>query len=204
MMELVISMQPLVQEAKHQIELSKQELVEAKQTINEKMGLFSNQITKLKSNITMETSDNKKALDAFSKKLKGNDQANRNLSQLVSTLVEATVLSYSLSVDQSYLQKNQEVYVTYNDGILFEVEEGELIKYRRKAFHPELLKRAVLTEFVKLIDDIILQQPSLGWTEPGFKPSHFFTSLQSTYVSMFEENLSNLPTIQESRADNSR
>jgi hypothetical protein len=77
------------------------------------------------------------------------------------------------------------VYVTFNDGFLLEVQEGEMVKYRRKMMHPELLKRAVLAEFVKLIDKIANEKPDLGWSEPGMKPSHFFTCIHSSYLTIF-------------------
>ena len=31
--------------------------------------------------------------------------------------------------------------------------------------NPELTKRAVLTSFTKLIDEVVLKQPNLGWNK---------------------------------------
>jgi len=53
------------------------------------------------------------------------------------------VITYALSLDYSFLDKDQEVYVTYNDGFLVEISDC-ILKYRRKQYQPELLKRAVL------------------------------------------------------------
>lgn len=53
------------------------------------------------------------------------------------------MITYALSLDYSFLDKDQEVYVTYNDGLLVEIEDCNM-KYRRKEYQPEILKRAVL------------------------------------------------------------
>lgn len=51
---------------------------------------------------------------------------------LVSKLFETTIISYGLSLDQSFLNRDHEVYVTYNDGILVEITENKMLSYRRK------------------------------------------------------------------------
>jgi hypothetical protein len=55
---------------------------------------------------------------------------------LVSKLTETTALGFALSIDQEYLHREHEVYVTYNDGILLEIGDNGLINYRRKEFIP--------------------------------------------------------------------
>lgn len=53
---------------------------------------------------------------------------------------------------------------------MFDAGEKEQLKYRRKVMNPEILKRAVLTEFAKLVDNVVLRQPNLGWTTQEMKP----------------------------------
>jgi hypothetical protein len=62
-----------VQGVKKQVEISRQELDLTRQTVNEKIALFNNQIIKLKSDFSIETAEYKKTLDQLLKKLKGND-----------------------------------------------------------------------------------------------------------------------------------
>ena len=80
------------------------------------------------------------------------------------------MIMYSISCDSMFMDKKNQVYVTYNDGILFDAGEKEQLKYRRKVMNPEILKRAVLTEFAKLVDNVVLRQPNLGWTTQEMKP----------------------------------
>lgn len=96
---------------------------------------------------------------------------------------------YSLSLDQGYLGQEKEVYVTYKDGILMEMQENkQFIRYRRKLMNTELLKRAVLQEYAKLIDQIVINQPLLGWEDKDYLPSHFFQTIHSSYQALYEEN----------------
>jgi hypothetical protein len=98
--------------------------------------------------------------------------------------VETTAISYSLSLDQSYLHRDHEVYVTYNDGILVEVCDKPSLNYRRQEYHPELLKRAVLSELVKIIDHSIMNKPLLNWNKSEFKPSHLMPAIQASYQTL--------------------
>ena len=50
------------------------------------------------------------------------------------------MLSYALGINPT---EDHEVYVTYNDGLVCEVEDG-LWTYRRKGLRPEIVRRAVL------------------------------------------------------------
>ena len=61
--------------------------------------------------------------------------------------------------------------------------------------NPELAKRAVLNAFIKVIDEIVLKQPNLGWSRAELKPSHFFTSINESYIELFEEYSKNLRKI---------
>lgn len=40
------------------------------------------------------------------------------MSKLLSKLTEINIITYALSLDCNFLDKDQEVYVTYNDGLL--------------------------------------------------------------------------------------
>lgn len=97
------------------------------------------------------------------------------------------MILYGVSLNQQYLQLDKEVYVSFTDGILVETqEESNTIKYRRKNLNAELLKRAVLKEYAKLIDHIVLNQPLLRWDDRDLKPSFFFESILKSYKSLEE------------------
>jgi hypothetical protein len=44
-----------------------------------------------------------------------------------------------------------------------------------------VLKRAVLVEFIKFIDDSIVNKPLLNWSKTELKPSHLYDSICSSY-----------------------
>ena len=69
-----------------------------------------------------------------------------DLSQLSAKIIESITLLYSLSIDPTYIDRETEVYVTYHDGIICEVEgsDEKVLKYRRKIMNQELVKRSVL------------------------------------------------------------
>ena len=65
-----------------------------------------------------ECKEHKKANEVINTRLKANDQTHIHLSKLLSKLTEINVITYALSLDSNFLDKDQEVYVTYNDGLL--------------------------------------------------------------------------------------
>jgi hypothetical protein len=67
-----------------------------------------------------------------------------------------------------------------------EVTNNDRINYRRQEYVPELLKRAVLSELVKIIDNSVVNRPLLNWNKNEFKPSHLAVSIQNTYKSLLE------------------
>lgn len=189
MMQVVSNLEPLLHEVREQLQVAKQEQADSKQILGEKISLFGNQMVKLRSDFTTVSTENRKILDSFGRKLKTNDEINKEMSQLIAKSFESIALLYSLSIDRTFIIQEPEIYVTYNDGILLDMSEfGDTIKYRRKTMHPEIAKRAVLTELGRLIDHVVLKQPNIGWTTPDMKPSHFFSSIHSAYITLFEDH----------------
>lgn len=51
---------------------------------------------------------------------------------MTSKLLEAHIISYALSLNKKFMNKDDEVYVTYNDGLILEVNDKKTLYYRRK------------------------------------------------------------------------
>lgn len=83
-------------------------------------------------------------IENVNQKLLHYEHFDQELSILTAKIIEMIAILYSTSIDQDYLQLEKEVYVTFTDGILFEVLNNNQLKYRRENLYPELLKRAVL------------------------------------------------------------
>lgn len=83
-------------------------------------------------------------IENVNQKLLHYEHFDQELSILTAKIIEMIAILYSTTIDQDYLQLEKEVYVTFTDGILFEVLNNNQLKYRRENLYPELLKRAVL------------------------------------------------------------
>ncbi len=129
-------MEPLLNAVREELKTAQSQVQSSKDTLQERLSFFSNQIVKMKSDFTRETQENKRVIESFSFKLLENRDTCEELSLLISKLVETTAISYSLSLDQSYLHRDHEVYVTYNDGILLEVSDRPSLNYRRQEYNP--------------------------------------------------------------------
>ena len=72
----------------------------SRETLYERLSSFNNQIVKIKTDITKETTETKRILEVFSLKLGENKDACDELSLLLSKLTEIEAISYALSLDQ--------------------------------------------------------------------------------------------------------
>jgi hypothetical protein len=78
--------------------------------------MFSNRLVKVKSDLKMETEHMKKILDGFNSRLELSNQTTDHISLLLSKYIEIMMMNLAVSINEC----NNEVYVTYNDGIVFE------------------------------------------------------------------------------------
>lgn len=180
--ETVNLMEPLIKQVRSDLQQANQEMETARASLADKLSHFNNQIVKMKTDLGKEASDVRKCLERFESRLQEGQKVGEQLSKLGSVLTETAIMQLALSMDPGYLRLPHEVYVTYHDGILCELHhESNLLTYRRKSLHPELLKRAAMQQFVLLVDNIIQQQPLLGWHTPEAKPSHFFSQTLAAY-----------------------
>jgi hypothetical protein len=62
-------MEPLLNAVKEELKTAQTQVQASKDTIQERLSFFSNQIVKIKSDITRETSENKRVIESFSFKL---------------------------------------------------------------------------------------------------------------------------------------
>jgi hypothetical protein len=187
--ETVNLMEPLIRQVRDELQLASQEMEAARTGLADKLSHFNNQIVKMKTDLGKESADVRKCLERFESRLQQGQKVDEQLSKLGSVLTETAIMQLALSMDPGYLRLPHEVYVTYHDGILCELHhESNLLTYRRKSLHPELLKRAAMKQFVLLVDSIIQEQPLLGWHTPDTKPSHFFAQTLTAYNTLREEH----------------
>lgn len=99
----------------------------------------------------------------------------KSLGKVISSYCELFMVHSALTFDPV----DKEVYVTYNDGIVYESCENENeINYRKVKATREQYRKSAMSNLIKLVDSLIADE-EYGFMFIGeFKPSSYFKSIR--------------------------
>lgn len=143
--------------------------------LEERLEGFNNRIVKIKGDMNVDIESLKKKNKSIDNSILIIADNFKNLGKIISFYCELFLMQYSLSFDPI----GKQIYVTYNDGIIYESNDTETeINYRKTRATRDQFRRSALANLVKLTDEIITAEYYQFMYITEHKPSACFKSIR--------------------------
>ena len=130
------------------------------------------------------------------------DEEFAHVGHLMSIFSELFMINFSLGFE---ITSSTEVFVTYNDGIIYErnKDDDAEIFYRKTKTKRDSLKRSALGCLIKTIDELLSDHKYSFLKMANHKPSDFFKFIKEglIYAYVSKEEGKNRRSIPKSKAD---